>query len=85
MIRLAKVSMLAPPQEPMRKKGKALIVRRVCPCVPSPTASLSLVPSDERSMHQNLPSSEQGPTKKRRISLGVKTITPFWSHRFQGY
>lgn len=46
------------------KKGKALIVRRICPCVPSPTASLSLVPSDERSMHQNLPSSEQGPTKK---------------------
>lgn len=85
MIRLAKVSMLAPPQEPMRKKGKALIVPRVCPCVPSPTASLSLVPSDERSMHQNLPSSEQGPTIKRRISLGVKTITPFWSHRFQGY
>lgn len=22
---------------------------------------------------------------KRGISLGVKTITPFWSHRFQGY
>lgn len=22
---------------------------------------------------------------KKRISLGVKTIIPFWSHRFQGY
>lgn len=64
MIRLAKVSMLAPRQEPVREEGKALIGQRAYPCSVSPTASLSLVPSDERSMHQNLPSSEQAPTKK---------------------
>lgn len=46
------------------EKGKSLIGQRACPHFLSPTASLSLVPSYERSMHQNLPSSEQGPAIK---------------------
>lgn len=77
--------MLAPPQEPMRKKGKALIGQRACPCFLSPTASLSLVPSDECSMHQNLPSSEQGPAKKKENSIRSKNYHPPSGHIDSGH
>lgn len=56
MIRLGKVSMRAHPQKHTKK---AWLVGEP---VLSPTTSLSCVLSHEQSMHQNLPSSEQGST-----------------------
>lgn len=85
MIRLAKVSMLAPPQKPMKEKRKILDWSKGLPPL-SLTHCLLIACPFVWALNTSKPALLRTRTHyERRISLGLKTITLFWSHRFRGY
>lgn len=84
MIRLAKVLMLAPLHNPWGEmkildwsKGRSPLPLTRCLLIACPFLW---------ALNASKPALLRTRTRyKRRISLGVKTVPPFWSHRFQGY